>query len=466
MLNLSAIKKQTGKKSVAVFGLGLSGLSSIRALVAADIKVVAWDDKEESRDKAKALGAEIEDLTQIDLSGFAFLLLAPGVPYVFEPHPVVENAQKYDLEIIGDLELLHRMGHGIHTIGITGTNGKSTTTSLITHVLNACGRKAVMAGNIGVPVCDLYFDGDEQFLVLEMSSYQLDLCPTFSPDTSIVLNITPDHLDRHGSMKNYVEAKGKILKGNGRAIISVDDDFTNKLFDDAFCSGQRLMTPVSVRMPIPEGVHVSDGQLFENSRGENQYLADLSNLPTLKGRHNHQNIACSYAALKPLNIDLNDCINALESFSGLAHRQYVAGKINGVTFVNDSKATNAEAAAKALAAYDNILWIVGGRAKEGGLDSLEIFKDKILRTYVIGEAALEFGVWLAKHGFEHRQCGTLDKAVDMGFSDVKELGVDQATILLSPACASWDQFKSFEARGDAFMEQVRKLQEQVKEKAA
>lgn len=466
MLDLSAIQKQVGDKSVAVFGLGLSGLSAIKALIAAGVKVVAWDDKEDNKEKAKALGADIDDLTQSDLSDFAFLLLAPGVPYVFEPHPVVENAQKYDLEIIGDLELLNRIGHGIHTIGITGTNGKSTTTALITHVLNECGRKAVMAGNIGVPVCDLMLGDDEQFLVLEMSSYQLDLCPTFSPDTSIILNITPDHLDRHGSMKNYVEAKGKILQGNGRAVISVDDDFTNKLFDDAFCGGQRLVTPVSVRMPIPEGVHVADGQLFENSRGENRFVMDLSDLPTLKGRHNHQNVACVYAALRPHNINTDDFVQALKSFSGLEHRQYLAGQINGVTFINDSKATNAEAAAKALASYDNILWIVGGRAKEGGLDGLEIFKDKVLRAYVIGEAALEFGVWLTKQGFEHRQCEMLDKAVDMAFQDVKELDVERATLLLSPACASWDQFKSFEVRGDAFMEQVKKLQEQEAGKAA
>lgn len=459
MIEFSNYAQSIEGQAVAVFGLGVSGLSTVRALIASDVKVCAWDDNQNNRDKAKELGADIQDLTQINLSNFACLVLSPGVPYRFNPHAVVENAHKYKLEIIGDIELLARNGLACKTIGITGTNGKSTTTALMAHVLNDNGMNAVMGGNIGQPVCDLDLSAVD-ILVLELSSYQLDLCPTFRPDISILLNITPDHLDRHGSMEAYVAAKARILNGKGAAIISVDDDFTSKLFHDNFCSGQRTLMPISIKQEIPEGLFVRNDGLYHNHLGENVLVRQLDGFQTLKGLHNYQNMACVYQVAIECNLRADDIFQSFCIFGGLPHRQYLVADKGSVTYINDSKATNAEAAAKALSSYNNIFWIVGGRAKEGGLEGLEIFKDKVQKTYVIGECAQEFGHWLLAHGFGFEINETLDVATQKAHSDalayVKE-SESEAVVLLSPATASWDQFKSFELRGDAFVRNVQKL---------
>ncbi len=456
MIDLSFYAQKLDKKNVAVFGLGLSGLAAIKALISADISVTAWDDNQDNRDKAEVLGAVIFDLTQADLSVFDFLLLAPGVPYSFEPHAVVVNAQKHNLEIIGDLELLHRSGHEVKTIGITGTNGKSTTTALMAHILNECGVKTIMGGNIGKAVMDLDISDNIDVLVLEISSYQMDLCPTYRPDVSMLLNITPDHLDRHGSMDDYVGAKQKILEGQGVAIVSVDDDFTMKAFDSAFCQGIRKVIPVSVHSTIPEGVFVKDGYLIENKYGEDVKVGSLGGLETLRGLHNQQNAAFTYVAAKTFSLEDSAVFKAFATYAGLPHRQYLVTQNNNVSYINDSKATNAEAAAKALSSYDNIFWIVGGKPKNGGLKGLEIFKDKIKKSYLIGEATEEFSGWFKEYGFEFSVFEALNEATEAAYQDSKDTE-SPATVLLSPACASWDQFSSFEVRGDVFTDKVLEL---------
>lgn len=454
MVDLSSYVETLEGKPVAVFGLGASGLSTCKALINANASVTAWDDKEESRHKAQELGADLQDLGQIDLNSYAFLILGPGVHYTFEPHPVVLNAQKFDVEIIGDIELLHRTNHGIKTIGITGTNGKSTTTALMNHVLNECGMKSVMGGNIGKPVFDLNLDTD--YLVLEISSYQMDLCPTFRPDISVLLNITPDHLDRHGGMEEYVAAKERILEGEGLAVIGTDDDFTQELFNKIFFAGKRKAFPVSVKAKIDEGFYVFDDYLYQNTGGNDVLIGPMNEFEKLKGLHNYQNTACVYVVAKQLGVSDEKIFNAVKGFPGLAHRQYMLCQENNVSYINDSKATNGEASAKALSSYDNIYWIIGGRAKEGGLQGLEIFKDKIEKTYVIGEASKDFSVWLKKNNFKYVLCKTLDVATKKAHKDAQK-SEKPSTVLLSPACASWDQFSSFEARGDFFADQVQKL---------
>lgn len=458
MIDLSAYAKKLNNKPVAVFGLGLSGLATIKSLVASNISVTAWDDKQENRDKAKAIGAKIDNLSEIDLSNYAVFILAPGVPYSFEPHPVVINAQKASLEIIGDIELFHRAGLGIKTIGITGTNGKSTTTALITHVLQEADMKAVMAGNIGQAIFDLEDISSIDILVLEISSYQMDLCPTYRPDISLILNITPDHLDRHGSMQAYIDAKAKILDGNGTAVISVDDDYSQVLFDQAFIDQNRKIIPLSVKSSIVEGYYVKKSKLYSNHHGLDNLIHDFKEADylNLKGLHNQQNASFAYIVAKELGLRDESIFRAFKTYDGLAHRQYFVGKKDSVSYINDSKATNAEAAAKALSSYDNIYWIVGGRAKEGGLEGLEIFKDKIKKTYVIGEAEKDFSVWLKYHGFEYEISKTLDKATASAHKKALS-GQDKAVVLLSPACASWDQFSSFEKRGEAFTKIVKEL---------
>ncbi len=458
MLDLSLYAKTLNGKPIAVFGLGLSGLSAVKALLSAGVSTTVWDDNEGGRQAAEELGATTGDLSKIDLSDYAALLLAPGVSYSFEPHPVVLNAQKAGVEIIGDLELLHRANQAVKTIGITGTNGKSTTTALMTHVLNECGIKAVMGGNIGKAVCDLDLSQKIDALVLEISSYQMDLCPTFRPDISIILNITPDHLDRHGSMDAYVEAKAKILEGEGLAILGVDDDFTQKLFEKTFLKGVRKAVPVSIKPEITEGFFVKGGILFENNRGENKEIGalDREEFKNLKGLHNHQNASCVLAAARELGVKDSDVFEAFKTYAGLPHRQYLVGQQNKVIYVNDSKATNAEAAGKALSCYGNIYWIIGGRSKYPGLEGLEIFKDKIKKTYLIGEASQEFSQWLQYHGFAHELCKDLDGATQKAHEESQKED-QEAVVLLSPACASWDQYRSFEVRGDAFSAQVKKL---------
>jgi UDP-N-acetylmuramoylalanine--D-glutamate ligase len=456
MLDWSSYKESLTHQNIAVFGLGRSGLAVVRALVGAGIGVTAWDDTMPQIEKAKELGAHVENLERMDLSGFDCLILAPGIPYSFAPHPVVKNAQEQGLEIIGDIELLHRVGHGLTTIGITGTNGKSTTTALMNHVLNACGRKAKMGGNIGTAVFDMDFSDESEFLVLELSSYQLDLCPTFRPDYSILLNITSDHLDRHGSMQAYIDAKATILDGQGVAVIDTDDDYTQTLFDMHFMSGSRKYIPTSVRHQIPEGYYVRQGVLYHNHHGEDEEMGRVDSFPTLKGPHNHQNMVCTFTICKEVGLAAQDIMAAFESFEGLPHRQYLVTQKDNVTYINDSKATNAEAASKAFSAFENIFWIAGGRPKEGGLEGIEIFKDRIERVYLIGEAAAAFAAWMGPFHFDFTICGTLDKAVAQAHDDAQKFD-GKATVLLSPACASWDQFSSFEERGNKFTELVQSL---------
>ncbi len=459
MIDLSAYAQTLEHKKVAVFGLGLSGLATIEALLNAKISVTAWDDNADNKNKAQALGADIEDLTTIDLTNFDFLLLAPGVPYTYEPHDVVANAQKHNLEIIGDLELLHRSAHGIKIVGITGTNGKSTATALLTHTLNECGVKAVMGGNIGKAVMALDMS-DLDVLVLEISSYQMDLCPSFRPDIAMILNISADHLDRHGSMKAYVDAKKKIVEDEGVAVIDIDDDFTMSIFDSVFCAGTRKIKPVSVKGEIPEGLFVKDNILKRNKGGKNNVIGALNVMPMLKGLHNQQNMACCYAVAKEFELDDQDILRGFTSYAGLPHRQYQVASCDTVTYINDSKATNAEAAAKALAAFDTIYWIIGGRAKasEGktGLEGLEIFNNKVVKTYVIGEAQDSFAPWLVYHHFNFEKCGDLETATRNAHRDALQSD-KECVVLLSPACASWDQFASFEARGDLFSKTVLEL---------
>jgi len=458
MLDLSPLKSQIGNAPVFVFGLGISGMAAVRALCAAGIKTYAWDDRKEQRDHALEYGAMEHNPDHNLLDGFVFMVLAPGIPYGFNPHPVVTKAKEAGVEMICDIELFYRAYPDVQTIGITGTNGKSTTTALMTHALNHCGYNATMAGNIGTAICDIQEVEKLDYLVLELSSYQLDLCPTFTPDYAILLNITPDHLDRHGSMKNYVEAKGNVLKGPGMAFIGVDDDFTNKLFNDAFIIGQRKVTPISVLQPIPEGIFVKGGVLFVNNRGVDHKIFDVSDFITLKGKHNYQNLACVYGVLRSLDMPTDQVQTAFETYSGLPHRQYLCANYKGVTFINDSKATNGEAASKALSAYDNIYWIIGGRAKKGGLNGLEIFSDKIIKAYVIGECAPLFCAWLDHFNIPFEYSKTLEAATQNAATDaINNDTLEHKTVLLSPATASWDQYKSFEARGDAFQSSVQEF---------
>lgn len=437
MNKLAAYAQNFKEKPVVVFGLARSGLSTIKALKAAGVSVIAWDDNEKSRSEAKNLGADLKELNETTLKNCALLVLAPGVPLYFpKPHPVVTAAKKAGIEIICDLELFHRLNHGRKTIGITGTNGKSTTTALIHHILKSAGIDSIMGGNIGLPVFDLKIPDESGVFVFELSSYQLDLCPGFHPGIAVLLNITPDHIDRHGTMENYVASKEKIFEGQGAAIISMDDHFCREIQTRVRAKNTRKITPLFTK---------------------DDFLKEAMTKASLKGEHNYQNALAAYAVCKEIGIAHDKIIEGIQSFPGLPHRQFPVRTIRGVTYINDSKATNAEATSKALACYENIYWIVGGRAKEGGLTGLEPLMPRVQKAYLIGEAMNEFSGWAKQNKVPCALSGILQNAVLEAHKDAQQK--NNGVVLLSPACASFDQFSSYEERGDIFTQLVSDLKE-------
>ena len=464
MIDLKPYAREIEGKPVAVLGLGLSGLSTIRALVAAGVKVMAWDDRQDARMAAEQAGAKVEDLAEIDLAGFANLILAPGIPLHFPaPHPVVLRARKAGVDVIGDIELLHRAGHGLKTIGITGTNGKSTTTALLGHVLKRCGVGNVIGGNIGKAVLDLSLPDDKgAVIVLELSSYQLDLCDRFVPDIAVHLNLTPDHIDRHGDLDGYVAAKMRIFNGPGMAVIGVDDTASLGMLQAVQKAGQREAHAIAVTKKVSGGVYVENGILFDALFGDAVEIGSLGTLSTLHGVHNHQNVAAAYTVARFLGLKGSAILKAMETYPGLPHRMFTVRQINGVSYVNDSKATNADAASRALSCYKNIYWILGGKAKEGGLGGLEPYMDRVRHAFVIGEAAEAFSTWLNDYNVAFTVSETLDRATRAAH-EMAQKGRGQPggmeAVLLSPACASFDQFRSFEHRGDVFAEIVKTLSE-------
>jgi len=461
MIDTTAFVRSLNGKPIAVFGIGLSGTATVEALVAGGADVVAWDDNEEARGWAASAGACIENLTDAEMSNFSVLVLSPGVPLHFpEPHPVAQKAKEAGLDIIGDLEILHRCHHGLKTIGITGTNGKSTTTSLIGHILSQSGVDCVVGGNIGKAVLGLDLPGPGGVFVLEISSYQMDLCPTYRPDISILLNITPDHLDRHGTMENYAIAKEHIFEGPGTAVCGVDDSFSQVIYDKVVAAKTRDAIPVSVMKEVSGGVYALNGKLYDAQNGTVEEISDLSAIPTLRGVHNHQNICMAYAACRAYGLSADTIIEQVKTYPGLPHRQFLVRVINGVGYVDDSKATNAEAASKAIASFNNIYLIAGGRPKTGGLEGLQPLLERIRHAYLIGEAAEDFSKWLNNYGIPNTISHTIDIAVIEAHAAAQQARGEPGgagTVLLSPACASWDQFRNFEHRGQVFADIVNHL---------
>jgi UDP-N-acetylmuramoylalanine--D-glutamate ligase len=443
-------------RTVAVYGLARSGISAGKALLAGGAKVVAWDDKPDAREIGAKAGLSIADLNARDWSDIAALILSPGVPLTHPaPHPFVAKARQVGAEVIGDIELFVRaVGEsdaGARIVCITGTNGKSTTTALIGHILSRLGFDAQVGGNIGNPVLDLAPPSAEIIYVLELSSFQLDLAPSLKPDVAVLINITPDHLDRHGTMEHYAEVKGFIFRHQTRgdvAVVGVDDPYSAALCTQLSHGGPSVM-PASVGKVLGSGIFVLDGKLYDAAGATTREIRDLKSLASLPGAHNWQNIAVAYAATRSLVKDPRDIAGAIATFPGLAHRIEQVGAIAHVRFVNDSKATNADAAAKALACYDNIYWIAGGKAKEGGIDSLAPFFPRIRKAYLIGAASDRFaGALTGLVDFD--RAGTLETAMRHAAADAAQSRDGDPVVLLSPACASFDQFHDFEHRGNEF----------------
>jgi UDP-N-acetylmuramoylalanine--D-glutamate ligase len=450
-------------KKVAIFGLGGSGLASARALLAGGADVIGWDDSAEAVAKAASAGIPSGDLRQVDWKKISALVLAPGVPLTHPaPHWTVRLARAAGVEVIGDIELFCRerrvRAATAPFVAITGTNGKSTTTALVAHLLRSAGREAEIGGNIGTAILSLAPPDETRVHVIECSSYQIDLAPTLDPSVGILLNITEDHLDRHGTLAHYAAVKERLVTGvqeDGVAIIGVDDAWCAAVADRLERAAKKLAR-VSVRRPLPLGLYVENDTIMRAADGAASAIAKIGGIGSLRGVHNAQNAACAAGAALALGLSAQAIQQGLASFPGLAHRMEEVGRKAHVLFVNDSKATNADSAAQALACFSDIFWIAGGRAKTGGIASLASFFPRIRKAYLIGEAATDFAAELQGR-VPHVVVGTLERAVERAATDAEASDVPEPVVLLSPACASFDQYRNFEVRGDKFRELVRAL---------
>ncbi|SDR61103.1 UDP-N-acetylmuramoylalanine--D-glutamate ligase [Rhizobiales bacterium GAS113] len=468
-------------KRLALFGLGGSGLATARALVAGGAVPICWDDAPASLEEARREGFTVEDLRESDWRQFAALVLAPGVPLTHpKPHWTVELAKAAAVEVIGDIELFGRerrsIAPGSPFIAVTGTNGKSTTTALIAHILREARCDVQMGGNIGTPILALELPAPNRFHVIECSSFQIDLAPSLAPSIGVLLNITPDHLDRHGTMENYSAIKERLVDAADIAVVGIDDAKCVAVFD-------RLRRRMGHESPMPVGrlVHeglmsglvgfaYADAQILEihgggtDPKSAARSVASLANIPSLRGEHNAQNAAAAFAvvccAAFKAGISLsNSAIAAsIKTFPGLPHRMEEVGRSGSVIFINDSKATNADSTEKALLSFESgIFWILGGKSKEGGIEPLRPLLGRVEKAYLIGAASEEFAATLSSGKIAHESCGTLELALSHAARDAAASGAEEPVVLLSPACASYDQFKNFEERGDRFRDLVHAL---------
>jgi UDP-N-acetylmuramoylalanine--D-glutamate ligase len=449
-------------KTVAVFGLGGSGLASCHALKAGGAEVIAGDDGADRLAEAAKAGFVTADLRNESWSRFAALVLTPGAPLTHPaPHWTVFLAREAGAEVIGDIELFcrERQRHAPDApfVAITGTNGKSTTTALIAHLTRVAGYDTQMGGNIGTAILSLEPPRKGRVHVIEMSSYQIDLTASLDPTVGILLNISEDHIDRHGTLAHYAEVKERLVAGvqtQGTAIIGVDDGWSRAAADRIEQGGKRVVR-VSVRNPLPDGIYVDHETIWHASGGARSEVARIGGIGSLRGLHNAQNAACAAACAIALGISGEVLQKALRSFPGLAHRMEQVGRRGNVLFVNDSKGTNADAAARALSSFSDIFWIAGGKPKLGGITGLAEYFPRIRKAYLIGEAAQEFAATLGSVPHEISQ--TLEVAVEHASRDAEASGLADPVVLLSPACASFDQYRNFEIRGTRFRDLVTAL---------
>ncbi|MFC3631913.1 UDP-N-acetylmuramoyl-L-alanine--D-glutamate ligase [Paracoccus angustae] len=464
MIPVQGVEGQT----VAVLGLGRSGKATAAALAAGGATVIAWDDGTDTRAAAAADGLTIADLTRDDAwAGVAALITSPGIPHLYpKPHPVIAKAYALGIPVDNDIGLFFRsyatadwegFDRAPRVIAVTGSNGKSTTTALIRHVLRESGRPTQMGGNIGTGVLSLQPAEDGEVVVLELSSYQTELARALTPDVAVFTNLSPDHLDRHGGPGGYFAAKRRLFSEGGpdRAVIGIDET------EGLYLANQLSMGPADDRV-----IRVSSGQkldgagwsvfarkgfLCEYRKGRQAASIDLRAVTGLPGAHNHQNACAAYAACRAVGLAPREIEAAFHSFAGLPHRSQTVAEIGGVRYVNDSKATNVDAAAKALQAFDRIRWIAGGLGKEGGIAALAPHLARVTKAYLIGHSARDFALEIGQT--PHEIAETMEAAVARAASEARP----GETVLLAPAAASFDQYPNFEKRGEHFTALVQAL---------
>ena len=458
------VRNVKGQK-IVVLGLGRSGISAAVAIEAGGGTALCWDDSEDARGKAEKEGLTLHDLARREAwDGVSLLVVSPGIPHLYpEPNRWVAEAQNAGVPVDNDVGLFFRsfatpewdrMEVPPKVIAVTGSNGKSTTSALIHHCLHTANRDSQLAGNIGRGVLDIDPPEEGGVVVLELSSYQTELARALTPDVAIFTNLSPDHLDRHGGIGGYFAAKRRLFIEGGpdRAVIGIDEP------EGRFLAGQMSegngddrVIRVSVEAKLDGlgwSVFSRKGFLTEYRKGRQVASIDLRKFDGLPGAHNHQNACAAYSALRTLGLAPKVIEAGLASFKGLPHRSQVVAEKDGVKFVNDSKATNVEAAAKALQAFNSIRWIVGGQVKEGGLSALTPHFSRVAKAYVIGRSARETALDLGD--CPHEVSETMETAVTHAADEAEPGDV----VLLAPAAASFDQYDNFEERGEDFMAEV------------
>jgi len=447
-------------QSIVVLGLGSSGMASAKALKKSGANVTVWDDNSDKREEAEKAGFTLLNPAFSDFASEDALLLAPGIPLLVNPHPAVSAARAAHKPITGDIELLIENCGAARLIGITGTNGKSTTTQLIARILAEAGLKHQAGGNLGPPALELKHPCKAETLVLEISSFQLDLTENATFDIAVLLNITPDHLDRHGTMDAYVSAKQRIFfrprtEGSSIAIISIDDPYSAEIYSRLEKNTSWKIIPISTKKELINGVFVKNGILFDSRSGMQRIICDLRNISTLQGEHNQQNAACAYTATMHAGVPEPLIVSGLQKFKGLPHRMERVGKLKNIQFINDSKATNVQATNTALRCYNNVFWIAGGRSKGEDFSPLAENAEKIRAAFLIGEASNDIAHILPKTVKIN-----ISKTLESAFQHALQAALNfsgNPTILLSPACTAFDQFENFAARGDMFRELAKKV---------
>lgn len=452
---------------VVVLGLGRSGLSAARALEAGGAQALCWDDSADARERAETEGLTLHDPSRREAwEAVALMVVSPGIPHLYpEPNKWIARAMAEGVPVDNDIGLFFRslatpewdmFERAPRVVAVTGSNGKSTTCALIHHCLQVLGRESQLAGNIGRGVLDIDPPEDGGIVVLELSSYQTELARALTPDIAVFTNFSPDHLDRHGGLGGYFAAKRRLFAEGGpdRAVLGIDEAegrFLANQISEGLDDDRVIRISVDQKLEGPGwSVFARKGFLSEYRKGRQVASVDLRGIAGLPGSHNHQNACAAFAVLRTLGLAPKVIEDAFHEFAGLPHRSQLVGEKDGVRFVNDSKATNVDAAAKALQAFDRIRWIVGGQVKEGGLGGLAAQFEHVAKAYVIGRQAREIALTLGD--LNHEICETMDVAVARAAADA----VAGETVLLAPAAASFDQYDNFERRGEDFMAEVEK----------
>jgi UDP-N-acetylmuramoylalanine--D-glutamate ligase len=450
-----AVYPVSGKK-IVVFGLARSGLAAVAWLLEHGAHPIAVDSDIGKQKQALALGAQVSSFDQLFWMDVAAVIQSPGIPI---SHPLSQHALHQGIPVLSDCELFRQANPEAFIVGVTGTNGKSTTTVLIGHILKQASYPVAIGGNIGIPVLSLPSLGEKGIYVLELSSYQLELSNSLNVNIVAWLNISEDHLERHGSMDQYVQAKYKIfqhVKQAPKAVIGIDDVYSHEIYGKHRAVSSHITIPVSCKTQLEEGLWVHDHHLYDCDHGQQQMISDLAQYTQLQGLHNYQNVAVAYGVCMQLGLTSTQILEGISTFPGLEHRQEWIAEIDGVVFINDSKATNAEATSKALSVYTSVYWIAGGVPKSDGIDSLKPYFPQIREAFLFGQAETEFATTL-DGAVPYSLCQTLDVAVKRAYEAVKKSVGGKGVILFSPACASFDQFQDFEHRGRTFKHLVYQL---------